>query len=64
MFLPNLLKSISVHKSRDIIENFTSDNLYLRAVLDLLFKPSSFVPDLIPRPEWLVVLPIFATDIL
>ena len=51
MFLPNLLKSISVHKSRDIIENFTSDNLCLRAVLDLLFKPSSFVPDLIPRPE-------------
>ena len=46
---PNL-GSISVHKSLDAIEstsivkNFTSDGLFLKAALDLSFKPSNFVP--------------------
>lgn len=30
-----------------ITKNFTSDNLFPKAVLDLSFKPCSFVPDLI-----------------
>ena len=51
------LKLISVHKSFDAIEslfiinNFTSDNVFLKAALDLLFKPSNYVPGLIARPE-------------
>ena len=50
------LDSISVHKSLDnlesssIIKHITSDNLFPNAALDILFKPNSFVPGLIPRP--------------
>ena len=50
-------ESISVHKSLDTIEsssiinNFTSDNLFLKAALNLPFKPSNFVLNLIPRTE-------------
>ena len=64
---PNL-GSLSVHKSlvtiesSSIINNFTSDNLFLKSTLDLSFKPSNFVPGLIPRPEWMVVLFIFTND--
>ena len=53
---PNL-ESISVHKlfdtieSSSIINNFIYDNLFLKAALDLSFKPSNFVPGLIARPE-------------
>ena len=49
--------SISVHKSLDAIEissiinNFTSDKLFIKAVLDLSFKPGKFVPGLIARVE-------------
>ena len=65
---PNL-ESISVHKSLEfmdsssIIENFISDTYFLKS-LNLWFKPSSFVPGLIPRPEGMVVPPIFIIDIL
>ena len=44
---PNL-GSISVHKSLDAIEissiinNFTSDKLFIKVVMDLSFKPSKF----------------------
>ena len=34
-----------------IISNFTSGNRFLKVALDLLFKPSNFVPGLIPRPD-------------
>ena len=50
-------ESMSVHKLLDIIESSsliktsTSDNLFLKVILDLSFKPSNFVPALIPRPE-------------
>ena len=60
---PNL-ESISVHKSVDTIEsssiinNFTSNSLFLKAALDLSFKPSNFVPGLIETPEWMVVPPL------
>ena len=53
---PNL-ESITVYKSLDTIESsfliksVTSDNLFLRATLDLPFKASNLVPGLIPRPE-------------
>ena len=33
--------------------------LYLYLPLDLSFKPSNYVSDLIPRPNWMVVVPIF-----
>ena len=65
---PNL-EWIYVHKSlytiecSSIINNFTSDSLFLNAALDLSLKPSNFVPSLVSRPEWIVVLPIFAADI-
>ena len=48
---------MSVHKSLDttesssIIKNFFSDNLFLKAALDLSFKSSNFVLGLILRPE-------------
>ena len=57
------LELISIHKLLDTIEsssiitNFTSDSLFLKAALDLSFKPSNFIPGLIPRPEWMVVPP-------
>ena len=63
MFFPSL-ESISVQKSVDTIENlsiisnFTSDNLFFKLALDLSFKPSNFIPGLIPKPEWMVVLPM------
>ena len=63
------LELISIHKlldtieSSSIIKNFISDSLFLKAVLDLSFKPTNFIPGLIPRPEWMVVPPIFTTDI-
>ena len=66
---PNL-ESIFVHKLLDTIESYlllkilTSDNLFLKAVLDLSFKPSSFIPAFIPTPEGMVVPPIFTTDVL
>ena len=64
---PNL-GSISVHKSLDIIKstsiakNITSDGLFLKAALDLWFKPSNFVPGVIARPEWMIN-PIFSINI-
>ena len=60
---PNL-ESISVHKSLDtaegspIIKNFTSDNVFIKAALDLSVKPA-----LIPMPELMVLPLIFAADI-
>ena len=42
---------------------FTSDNLFLKAALKLSFKLSNAVPGLIPRPERMVVPPIFTGDI-
>ena len=56
-------KSLETIKSSSIIKSFTSDNLFLKKSLDLEFKPSSFVPGLIPRPKQMVVSPIFTTDI-
>ena len=59
------LELISIHKlldtieSSSIIKNFTSD----RAAVNLSFKPSNFISGLIPRPEWMVVPPIFTADI-
>ena len=53
---PNL-ESNSVHRSLDtlesssIIKNFTSDNLFLKAALDMSFKTSGFIPGLVPKPE-------------
>ena len=64
---PNL-GSISVHKSLDIIKstsiakNITSDGIFLKAALDLWFKPSNFVPGVIARPEWMIN-PIFSINI-
>ena len=58
-----------VHKSLDTIKissittNVTSDNLFLKTALDLSFKPSSFVPGSVPRPEKMVVPPIFTVDV-
>ena len=63
------LESIIVHKSLDsigssfIINNFTSDNLFLKAALDLSFEPSNFVLGLIAKPPWMVAPPIFAAVI-
>ena len=60
---------MSVHKSLDttesssITKNFFFDNLFLKAALDLSFKPSNFVLGLILRPEWMVGPPMFTTDI-
>ena len=42
---------------------FISDNLFIKAALDLSFKPSSFIPGLLSRPEWMVVSPLFTADI-
>ena len=50
-------------ESSSIINNFTSDNVFFKATLDLLFKPSNFVPSLIARPEWMVGPPIFSADV-
>ena len=44
-------KSLVTIESSSIINNFTSDNLFLKSTWDLSFKPSNFVPGLIPRPE-------------
>ena len=51
------VESISVHNSLDsmeissIINNLISDNLYLKAALDLSFEPSYFLPGLIAGTE-------------
>ena len=48
---------MSIHKlfdtieSLSIINNFNSDNLFLKAALDFSFKPSNFAPGLITRPR-------------
>ena len=63
------LELIPVHKSLDTIEdssitnNLTSDNLFLQATLHFSFKPSKFVPSLIPRPELMVFPGLFTVDI-
>ena len=50
-------QSTSVDKSLDITEssfiniNFISDNLFLKAALDLLFRQSNFSPHLISWPN-------------
>lgn len=50
------IESISVHKSVDTIEslslikNFISHNIFLKAALNLSFKPSNSVTGLVPRP--------------
>ena len=60
---------MSIHKlfdtieSLSIINNFNSDNLFLKAALDFSFKPSNFVPGLITRPGWMVAPTIFTADI-
>ena len=41
---------------------FTSDNLFLKHVFILSLKPSNLTPGVIPRPEWIVVRPIFTAD--
>ena len=57
IFIYPIFESITVHKPLDTIEslflikNFTSDNLFLKAALDLPFKPGNFAPGLISRPE-------------
>ena len=58
---PPNLESISVHKSLDtierlsIIKRFTFDNLFLKGALNLSFKQSNVVPNLIPRAELMMV---------
>ena len=42
---------------------FTSNNLYLKAALDMSFRPSNFYPGIILRPEWVVAPPIFTVNI-
>ena len=65
---PNL-ESISVHKRLDtieslfIIKDLASDNSFHKAALDLLFKPSNFVPGLIPRRVCMVLATIFTAAI-
>ena len=56
-------KLLDTIESSSIIKNFTSNNLFLKAALDMIFRPSNFVPGLIPRPEWMVVPPKFNADI-
>ena len=61
-----ILESISVHKSLDTIESssiYQVHKLFLKAAFDLSFKPSGFIPILIPRPEWMVVPTIFTANI-
>lgn len=64
---PNLAL-IVVHKSLDTIKSsyitidFLSDNLFLKVALNLSFKLSAFVPELILRPQCMVVLPVFTAD--
>ena len=51
---PNL-ESMPDHNSLDNIEyssifnSFTSDNVFIKATLDLSFKSRNFFPELIPR---------------
>ena len=46
-----------------MIKIIHSDNLFLKAALDLSFQPGSFVPGLIPRLEVMVVSPILNADL-
>ena len=60
------LELISTRKSLNsssIIKNLTPDVLFHKAALDLSFKSRNLIPGLIPRPEWMVVPPIFTADI-
>ena len=64
IFLPTSSQYLSInHLILSNINNFTSDNLYLKATLDLSFIPSNLFPGLIAGPEWMVVPPVFAADI-
>ena len=65
---PNL-ESISVYKLLETIEissiinNSSSDNLFLKAALDFSFKPSNFFLGFISKSEWIMVPPIFPANI-
>lgn len=56
--------SFEIIESSSITQRFTSDNLFLKAGLDLLLKLPSFVPGLIPRSEWMVIPHKFMVNIL
>ena len=56
-------KSLETMERSSIIKHFSSDNLFLKAALDLSFEPSDFIPGLIPIPEWMIVSPVFTADI-
>ena len=47
----NTFMEIYAIKSSSIIIDFTSDNLFLKAGLDLSFKANNFFPELVSRPE-------------
>ena len=47
----NTFMEIYTIKSSSIIIDFTSDNLFLKAGLDLSFKANNFFPELVLRPE-------------
>ena len=65
---PNL-ESTYVHKSLNtierlsIIKRFTFDNLFLKGALNLSFKQSNVVPNLIPRAELMMVPPTFTANV-
>ena len=59
MFLPTLSQYLSINHlipSSSIINNFSSNKLFLKGALVLSFKPSNFVPgpEIILRPELMV----------